>query len=251
MIKHNQHKLFEGLRSGDLENYIHSLFTVDQYKSKMGEDRDILVLGFKIKEKYPAIDLMEFIEKGYDFILDADMSAGEESDGQYHVFVEIERTPKLKDQLIELMQGVSKLSNLKDWKFRYQNTNKSIEFNENTILENIPLTKDDYDKKILEFKTNDLKDFFNQGAVELSLNETNQITFKKPYASDLKANLIAIGEYDAVKEKLPGALDLSESSQSEIFFLNKYLGNYEINKIGNKFLIKNDKNAVIIEKNYW
>jgi hypothetical protein len=36
------------------------------------------------------MDLVEFIEKGYKFILDADMSAGEENDGQYQVFVEME-----------------------------------------------------------------------------------------------------------------------------------------------------------------
>jgi hypothetical protein len=75
--------LSEGLRSGDLENYVSELFTVDRYSSKMGEDSDIVVLGFRVREKHPAIDLMEFIEKGYDFILDADMSAGEENDGQY------------------------------------------------------------------------------------------------------------------------------------------------------------------------
>jgi len=53
----------------------------------MGEDRDIVVLGFHVRDKNPAADLMEFIERGYTYILDADMSTGEESDGQYQVFV--------------------------------------------------------------------------------------------------------------------------------------------------------------------
>ena len=57
--------LKEGLRSGDLDRYVSELFTIDQYKSKMGEDKDIIVLSFKVKEKHPAIDLMEFIEKGF------------------------------------------------------------------------------------------------------------------------------------------------------------------------------------------
>ena len=71
-----QRKLNESLRSGDLKNYVSEIFTVDQYKSKMGEDSDVIVLGFHVREKEPAIDMMEFIEKGYNFILDADMSAG-------------------------------------------------------------------------------------------------------------------------------------------------------------------------------
>ena len=87
-MKHQQkHNLSEGLRSGDLKELVSDLFTVDQYRSKMGEDRDIVVLGFHVRDKNPAADLMEFIERGYTYILDADMSTGEESDGQYQVFV--------------------------------------------------------------------------------------------------------------------------------------------------------------------
>lgn len=251
MKNNRKHKLTEGLRAGDLSDYISELFTVDQYRSKMGEDRDILVLGFRVKEKYPAIDLMEFVEKGYDFILDADMSAGEEHDGQYQVFVEIERTPALKEQLVELLGGISQLSNLKDWRFRYQRAPKSIEFNEDTIAKNIPLTKEDYDKKVLEIKNVDIQEFFDQGAVDVTVDENNNMTFRKPYASDINAKFVSIGEYDLVKETLPGALDLSESSQSQVVFLNKFLGNYDINKIGNKFLIRNNDKAIVIEKNRW
>lgn len=250
-MNQHKHKITEGLRSGDLDNYVSNIFTVDQYSSKMGEDRDIVVLGFKVKEKYPAIDLVEFIEKGYDFILDADMSTGEEFDGQYQVFVEIERTPQLTEQLKELIGGVSQLSKLKDWKFRYQRASSSVEFNEETVEKNIPLTKEDYDKKILDIKNTDIKEFFDQGAVEVSVDENNNMTFKRPYAGDVKAKFISIGNYKDVKETLPGPLDLSENSQSEIFFLNKYIGNYDINKIGNKFLIRNANKAIVIEKDNW
>lgn len=58
----------------------------------MGKDEDVVVISFKVKDKFPAIDLMEFIEKGYTFVLDADMSSGEERDGTYSVFVELERS---------------------------------------------------------------------------------------------------------------------------------------------------------------
>jgi hypothetical protein len=249
----NNHKrnISEGLRSGDLKNYILEVFTVDQYSSKMGEDRDIVVLGFRVKEKYPALDLVEFIEKGYNFILDADMSAGEEYDGQYQVFVEIERTPALKEQLIDLLNGIKQVTELKNWKFRYQRSPGSVEFNEDTIDKHIPMTREAYDQKLLEIKNIDIKEFFNQGAVDVEVNENNEMTFKRPYAGDLTAKFIAIGKYDLVKETLPGALDLSESSQSQIFFLNKFLGNYDINKVGNKFLIKNNDQAIIIEKDRW
>lgn len=247
----HKRKLNEGLRSGDLRDYISELFTVDQYRSKMGEDADVIVLGFKVKEKYPAIDLMEFIEKGYDFILDADMSTGEEQDGQYQVFVEIERTPKLQEQLTELLGGIGQLCDCREWRFRYQKAPKSVEFSGDSILEHIPMTPQDYESKMLEIKTVDIKGFFDQGAVDLTLDENNTITFKRPYAGDVTAKFVAIGDYEAVKEIVPGKLSLDESSQSQVFFLNKFLGNYDINKIGNKFLIRNGNQAIVIEKDRW
>ncbi len=251
MTNNYKRKLTEGLRSGDLSDYVSDLFTVDQYRSKMGEDKDVLVLGFRVKEKYPAIDLVEFIEKGYDFILDADMSAGEEHDGQYQVFVEIERTPSLTEQLKELLSGLSQVTDNYDWRFRYQKSPTSIEFNEDTVKKHIPMTTEEYEDKVLKIKNQDIQEFFNQGAVNVNVETDNTLTFSKPFAGDVKAKFISIGDYNAVKETLPGALDLSESSQRQVVFLNKFLGNYDINKIGNKFLIKNKDKAIVIEKNRW
>jgi hypothetical protein len=252
-MSNNQHNniLTEGLRYGDLKELVSDLFTVDQYRSKMGEDADVVVLGFRVKEKYPATDLMEFLEKGYPFILDADMSAGEEHDGQYQVFVEMERTTELPRQMKELLSGVSHLCGFRDWRFRYQKSPNSIEFDESNVMEHIPTTPAEYAAKITEIKSIDIKGFFDQGAVDVELAEDNTITFRKPYAGPIQAKFIAIGEYDNVKNTVPGKLSLDESSQSQVLFLNKYIGNYDINKLGNKFLIRNGKQAVVIEKDRW
>jgi hypothetical protein len=246
-----QHNLNEGLRSGDLRDYVSEVFTIDQYRSKMGEDSDVIVLGFRVREKNPAVDMMEFIERGYDFILDADMSAGEENDGQYQVFVEIQRTPALKSQLKELLSGVGQLCSCYEWRFRYQKAHTSLEFNEQNITEAIPLTKEDYELKILEIKGGDIREFFDQGSVDVELAEGNQLIFSRPYAGDIEAKFISIGQYEDVKHTVPGPLSLDESSQSQMFFLAKYMGNYEINKIGNKFLIRNGDKAIVIEKDRW
>jgi hypothetical protein len=246
-----QRNLSEGLRSGDLESYVSETFTVDRYKSKMGEDSDVVVLGFHVREKYPAIDLMEFIEKGYDFILDADMSAGEETDGQYKVFVEIERTPALEEQLQELIGGISQLCKCSNWQFQYQKSSRIVEFNQDNIVRYIPMTTEDYARKVIDIKEADIKQFFNQGATDVTLGEDNILTFKRPYAGDINAKFIAIGEYEKVKHTVPGKLSLDEASQSQMFFLSKYLGNYDINKIGDKFLIRNGNQAIVIEKNRW
>jgi len=247
--KHQQ--LNEGLRANDLRDFVSELFTVDQYRSKMGEDKDIVVLGFRVTEKHPAADLMEFLERGYNFILDADMSSGEEHDGHYQVFVEIERTPEFPGQLEDLLRGVSQLTSVKEWRYRYQKAKESVEYKKDTVNEHIPLTPKDYEQKVLEFKNVDIKEFFDQGSVEIELDEENNLTFSKPYSGDVSAKFVAIGDYEDVKQTVPGGISLDESSQGQVLFLNKFLGNYDINKIGNKFLIRNGARAVVIEKGRW
>ena len=246
-----KHNLSEGLQRGDLKEFVSDVFTVDQYKSKMGEDSDIVVLGFHVKEKFPAIDLVEFIERGYPFVLDADMSTGEERDGQYQVFVELERNDKLSRNLKQLLNGIGQLTDNEDWSFRYQKSGKSVEFNEQAVMENIPLSPEDYKNRILEIKSTDIQEFFDQGSVDVELAEDNTLTFSKTYSGDVTAKFVSIGDYDDVKLTIPGALSLDESSQSQTMFLHKYLGNYDINKIGNKFLIRNGNKAVVIEKDRW
>ena len=73
----NNQQLNEGLRSNDLKDMVRNVFNIDTHRSKMGEDRDVCVLSFTVKDRNPAKDLMEFIEKGYNFVLDADVSSGE------------------------------------------------------------------------------------------------------------------------------------------------------------------------------
>lgn len=256
MTQQNSHQyqrrnLSEGLQRGDLKEFVSEVFTVDQYRSKMGNDSDVVVLGFRVKEKFPAMDLVEFIEKGYPYVLDADMSTGEEGDGQYQVFVELERNERLPSNLKNLLNGISQLTDRNDWRFRYQKSPTSVEFSENSVMENIPITPESYESKILEIKTTDVQEFFDQGIAEVALESDNTLTFSKTYSGDLTTKFVAIGEYADVAATLPGALCLDESSQSQTMFLHKYLGNYEINKVGDKFLIRNGTRAVVIQKDRW
>lgn len=245
-------KLFEGLRAKDLKGFVESTFTIDHYTSKMGEDKNIAVLGFKVNDKMPATDLMEFIEKGYTFVLDADMSSGEERDGKYQVFVELERTERLPKQIKSLLEGLGKLCGIDDWRFRYHKDLKSCEVTEDNIMECVPLTAEAYDSKILEVKNAAVESFFNQTPLEsIQLDENGVITVSKPYSGYIDMQLLAMGDYTEVKDSLSGAIQLDEASQSQVTFLEKYLGNYEIAKINNKFLIRNGNKAMIVSKERW
>ena len=119
-----------GLRQGDLKDMIYRVFEVDSFKSKMGDDKDIVTLSFSVKEGAAAKDLENFLEKGYDFVLDADATAGEQSDGTYKVFVELERNRHVPEHIMEIVDGVSKLGNLDSIKYRYYKNFKSVDASE-------------------------------------------------------------------------------------------------------------------------
>jgi hypothetical protein len=245
-------RLLEGLRAKDLKGFVESIFTVDQYTSKMGEDRDVVVIGFKVNDKAPALDLMEFIEKGYKFVLDADMSSGEERDGHYQVFVEMERNRHVPIYLKDLLNGISQLTDNYDWRFRYHKEMKSHEFAEQSILEHVPLDQTSYKMKMMESKTEAVRRFFNQSAFDsVQLDEDNNITINKAYSGSIHLQLLAFGNYSEVKDSIQGGIQLDETSQSQVTFLEKYLGNYELHKIADKFLIRNGNKAMIFAKERW
>ena len=244
-----QSKLFEGLRKGDLVNCVEHVFTVDQFTSKMGNDRDVAVLRFRVNDKFPAIDMMEFIEKGYPFVLDSDISSGEEKDGKYSVFVELERTKQLPQQIKSIIEGLSSLTDIADWRFRFYKDVTSQDFTEQSITEHIPLTPDEYDINLTESRSTEVSEFFNQGVAEVEVSENLDITFKKPFGESLTLHLVCLGDYEKVKDSIQGAIRVDETSASQTLFLEKVLGNYEIHKIGEQFLVRNGNRAAVVQFN--
>lgn len=242
-------KINEGLRTGDLERLVSNRFSVDQYKSKMGNDRDTIVLAFRVNEKFPAEDMVEFIEKGYEFVLDADKSSGEERDGKYSVFVEIERNTEAPKNVKLLIDGLSKLCAIdtNQWKFRYYRQLLTIEFSENAFADVVPLTPDDYDAMVEERRRQEVGKILEQGVASVvSVFDDHTIRLTKPFAGDLVLVLEDIGSYTDVVKSIKGPVQLDEASNSEVLYLEKYLGVRDIYKIANQFVIRNGDSAVSV-----
>jgi hypothetical protein len=145
----NQHSnLTEGLEHGDLKRLVHDELHIDEFKSKLGDDEDIIVLSFKIDGKEPATDLVGFIEKGYDWVVDADISSGEMDDGDYIVFVEMDRKPGVVDNIMELMTELMNLTDqkLQDWRVRYYKAHKETYLSLESLQEMIPESPEAYRK---------------------------------------------------------------------------------------------------------
>ena len=241
-------QLHENLRSNDLHDLIKPVFEIDAYKSKIGNDEDIIVLSFTLDRNEPASDLENFIEMGFDFVLDADVSPGETDDGVYKVFVEIERTRHAPKQIIEILDGIKKLSGIEDMRFRYFKSFKSEESSIENLTDTVPLDTQSYIESTKHHDLNNYNTFFsNSSADEITL-ENDTIKFKKPWTEPLDFNIITSGPKQDVYNSIEGPIMLESKDISEVMFFTKYVGNYNITKIGNTFIFENKNWAVALEK---
>lgn len=143
-------KLLEGLETGDLARLVDNTITIDEFKSKLGKDEDVCVLTFTVGGgKDPALDLVSFIEKGYDWVIDADTSAGEDDAGNYLVFVEFDRTDDIPNQVCELIEDLTWLteSEFDTWQFTYHQNKKSYPIVKDNLKEIVPLNAVAYNKE--------------------------------------------------------------------------------------------------------
>lgn len=146
---HRKQQFNEGLEKGDLKRLVHTELHIDEFKSKLGRDENVCVVSFKVATKEPAQDLVGFIEKGYDWVIDADVSSGEMADGAYLVFVEIDRDNQLPAHIMEMLEDIMNLTeqDLGDWRLRYQTGTKDHDVTEESIAALVPLTSELYQKR--------------------------------------------------------------------------------------------------------
>ena len=132
-------KLTEGMDPNDLEDRVKPEIHFDEFGAKMGTDDDVIVASFKVMGQAAAVDLETFLEKGYDWILDAETSAGEIEDSYYLVFIEAERRSDYPEKFMSL---ISDLKNLTP----YLGTKKDPRYNltQNNIATHVPLSPKKY-----------------------------------------------------------------------------------------------------------
>jgi hypothetical protein len=170
------------LKTGDLRYCVDDIFEVDSYQSKMGTDDKIVVLSFRVKPTQAAEDLVNFIEKGYDFVLDADKTSGEQSDGYYRVFVEMERSRHVGQQITEILDGIKKLADVNEFKFRYYKNFRSQPADQATLENIVPKDGNEYSIRKNETAMENYKNFFANSYVDEVIMEGDHIVFSKKYA---------------------------------------------------------------------
>ena len=136
--------LFESLEFKDMEGLLKSTIHVDEFSSKMGDDDDIIVVSFFVRDAQAAKDLMNWFEKGYDFVLDADQSPGEIKPNRYLVYVEMRRRRAAPEQINELLGDLGTLTEFdpEDWTMVYKE--KTHPWSEEEFARLVPLSPREY-----------------------------------------------------------------------------------------------------------
>ncbi len=153
----SNNQLFESLGFKDLDGLLKPTIHVDEFSSKMGDDDDIIVISFFVRDAQAAKDLMMWFEKGYDFVLDADRSPGEIRPGRYLVYVELRRRSTAGGNVEQLLDDLNTLTEFEDssaWTMHYRD--QEIPFTRDSFDATVPLTprayRERYEKDLNEMR---------------------------------------------------------------------------------------------------
>ena len=156
-LSNNPLQLSESLSFKDMEGLLKPTIHVDEFSSKMGDDDDIIVVSFFVRDPQASKDLMSWFEKGYDFVLDADRSPGEIKPGRFLVYVEIRRRSTAGgnvEQLLDDLNTLTEFENSSAWTMHYRD--KEIPFTRDSFDATVPLTprayRERYEKDLNEVR---------------------------------------------------------------------------------------------------
>jgi len=241
----------EGLKAGDLEGVVSKTFSVDQYKSKMGDDRNIMVLAFVVDGLAPAKDLERFAETGYKEVLDADATPGTMGDGKHRVFVEFQRDEKVDQYIYKFLEDLKKLTNIEKFQFTYHKRGVPFEASAKNLADVLPRTPIAYTQKINSLRLGEVKDFFDKfNMMEFKL-DNNIVDIKKQNAETLKFELHAFGNTQMIINEVK-AFKIDQEAMSECIYLTKYFGPYQITKTTeDRFIFSKGQESALLSKSGW
>ena len=242
----------EGLKAGDLEGVVEKRFSVDQYKSKMGDDKNILVLGFIVDGQAPARDLERFAEVGYKSVLDADATPGTLEDGKHRVFIEFARTPEVVPQIIAFLEDLKKLTNIEEFEYTYHKGNNPTVVSIATMGEAIPTPPEAYEQRVNEMRIGEARNFFDKyDMMECKITENIMSVKKTGAGHELRFEIHKFGPTKEIMDEAK-AFKIDMDSIAECTHLTKYFGPYDITKTNeNKFIFTNGGQSALLSKSNW
>ncbi len=124
------------VKYGEMENLVTPTISIDQFKPKIGEANETVVVAFEVAFEQPARDLSNLIETDITEHLDVDISEGPNGAGKTMVFVEFNRDGNLYEKIMSIVKVASQVSGITEWNYQYYKGNGPVEL----TLENLQST---------------------------------------------------------------------------------------------------------------
>ena len=175
--------LTEGLNYMDMEDQVFPSLHIDEYASKMGEDKDIITLSFMVKSYQVGEDLVAWFERGYTYVLDASVSEGELEPGKFLVFVEMDRRSWAPAKIYELIKDLKTLTGIdpKEWSMTIDDEKYACEVD--IMKDKMTLNPNLYKME----EEAEIEDDLNEMRLAAGLDHKSTITEKDTYIKDLQA----------------------------------------------------------------
>lgn len=238
--------LNENLERLDLENLVDGLFFVDRHVSKLGSDAEVVTLTFKVAGKQAAQDLANYIEKAYNWVLDADPSTGPDQFQKYSVFVEINRNRRVAKNILLLLEEIENISGPIEWSFKYKKETSPAAADLQS-LSVIPNSKDAYLNMIKSNAASTVKDFFSESNMHnISVGDDGTVKLiKKP------------NEWSPIQEVGFKIISITDEKPSNLFpnQLSRTVsgligGNFVVEDHTDKFIIHNGEVTLEVKDLY-
>jgi hypothetical protein len=112
----------------------------------------------------------------------------------------------------------------------------------------IPPTPKEYDRHLNKVQTEGIKRFFSKTLMDDLTLDGDVITIHKPFNKQVKLRMVKEAATDSILEGVEDAIIMDDVSTSEVFWLTKVLGDYNINKVGDKFMFDNNGQAMLLQR---
>ena len=112
----------------------------------------------------------------------------------------------------------------------------------------VPPTPDKYDRNLNKLQTEGIKRFFSKTLMDDLTLDGDVITIHKPFNKQIKLRMVKEAATDSILEGVVDAIVMDDAATSEIFWLTKVLGDYNINKVGDKFMFDNKGQAMLLQR---
>ena len=231
----------KSILKNEMNGHIKCDLSIDSHQAKLGNDKDVSVIKLESNNKDVAHDLVQYIESGHKFVLDADFSPSKNTNGSYDIFVEVQRNEDLPKNIMSLVRDIEHITGIQSWKFKFHKNDSFHKMNEENLNNIIPTSPEEYD-----FLTDDkidevIEDFLQESKVNAT-RLGKKLTLNKIFNNHQF-------EIKSVNSNITkGVYKIDESSETQSKYLNSWIGGgYQVVKIDDYFKISKDNKTLTLK----